>query len=133
MSDSLLGRVIAGVATLGVAVAGYLVYVHYAGIAPVCTTGGCEKVQASAYAELLGIPVALLGLVGYIAILGSLAVRGEAGRMIGAGLALIGFGFSAYLTYLELFEINAICQWCVVSAVLMTLLLILTWWRAIRA
>ncbi|MEI7624613.1 MAG: vitamin K epoxide reductase family protein [Actinomycetota bacterium] len=133
MSDSLLGRVIAGVATLGVAVAGYLVYVHYAGISPVCTTGGCEKVQASAYAELLGIPVALLGLVGYIAILGSLAVRGETGRMIGAGLALIGFGFSAYLTYLELFKINAICQWCVGSAVLMTLLLILTWWRAIRA
>jgi len=133
VSDSLLGRVIAGVATLGVAVAGYLVYVHYAGISPVCTTGGCEKVQASAYAELLGIPVALLGLVGYIAILGSLAVRGETGRMIGAGLALIGFGFSAYLTYLELFKINAICQWCVGSAVLMTLLLILTWWRAIRA
>ena len=45
----------------------------------------------------------------------------------------VGFGFSAYLTYLELFEIDAICQWCVASAVIMTVLLVLTWTRAIRA
>jgi uncharacterized membrane protein len=133
MTDRGLRRMIAGLALLGVAVASYLVYVHYADIAPVCTTGGCEKVQSSDYAELLGIPVALLGLVGCLGILGSLAVPGESGRMLGAGLSLIGFGFSAYLTYLELFEIDAICQWCVASAVIMTILFVLTWTRAIGA
>jgi len=121
-------------ALAGLAVAGYLTYVHYAGIEPICAGGGggCERVQTSSYAELAGIPVAVLGLIGYAAILGSLALPGEAGVMSGAILALAGFGFSAYLTYLELFEIDAICQWCVASAVLMTALAILAVARALR-
>lgn len=54
------------VALLGVAVAGYLTYVHYAGLEPFCAGGGhgCERVQSSSYAELAGIPVAVLGLAG---------------------------------------------------------------------
>lgn len=108
----------------GLAVAGYLTYVHYEDIAPVCTTGGCEKVQASSYAELAGIPVALLGLIGYLAIGVSLLGRGDLGRAATAALTIIGFGFSVYLTYLELFVIDALCQWCLASAVLMTGLLI---------
>ena len=56
----------------------------------------------------------------------SLWVPGEAGLLGGAVLALAGFGFSAYLTWLELFEIDAICQWCVVSAVLMSALAVST-------
>jgi uncharacterized membrane protein len=79
-------------------------------------------VQASRWSELAGIPVALLGLVGYLAILAAALVRGETARLAAAGLAVAGAGYSAYLTYLELFEIKAICQWCVVSAVLMVLL-----------
>ena len=67
-----------------------------------------------------------LGLLGYITILGSIAIRGETGRAVGFGIALIGFGFSMYLTYRELFTIKAICQWCVSSAVLMTLVVVLT-------
>jgi uncharacterized membrane protein len=66
------------------------------------------------------VPVALLGGIGYALILASFAVPGEYGRFAGVLLALVGFGFSAYLTYLELFVIDAICQWCVSSAVLMT-------------
>jgi uncharacterized membrane protein len=65
-------------------------------------------------------------------ILGSLALRGELGRMIGFAVALIGFGFSAYLTYRELFTIHAICQWCVGSAVLMTALVVLSGVRFLR-
>lgn len=116
--------VMAAVAALGVAVAGYLTIVHYAGAAPVCAlSGSCEKVQSSGYAKLAGVPVALLGLLGYVAILGSLAVaRGERGRLARVAMTAIGFAFSAYLTYLELFVIDAICQWCVASAVLMTIL-----------
>ena len=66
--------------------------------------------------------MALLGVVGYALILASLALPGELGRSAGALLALVGFGFSAYLTWVELFDIDAVCQWCVASAVLMTAL-----------
>jgi uncharacterized membrane protein len=79
-------------------------------------------VQTSHYAKLGGLPVPVIGLAGYAAILGSLFVRGEPGLSATSLLALVGFGFSAYLTYLELFRIHAICQWCVASAVLMTLI-----------
>ena len=122
------------VALLGVAVAGYLTYVHYAGLEPFCAGGGqgCERVQSSSYAELAGIPVAVLGLAGYLAIAAALLVAGEPARLAAAGLAVSGFGFSAYLTYLELFVIDAICQWCVASAVLLTLLAGLTVWRVLQ-
>jgi uncharacterized membrane protein len=118
---------------IGVGVAGYLTYVHYEGLKVLClSSGGCETVQASRYAKLDGVPVAVLGLLGYIGILGSLALRGETGRVAGFAIALIGFGFSLYLTYRELFTIKAICQWCVSSAVLMTLLAVLTAIRVVR-
>jgi uncharacterized membrane protein len=133
MSDRRLRVTVAVLALLGLAVAGYLTYVHYAELKPICAGGGagCERVQNSRYAELAGIPVALLGLIGYALILASLWVPGEAGRLGGAVLALAGFGFSAYLTWLELFEIDAICQWCVVSAVLMSALAVSTSWRVL--
>jgi uncharacterized membrane protein len=125
---------IAAIALVGVGIATYLVYVHYAGIKPICTAGGgCEKVQTSDYSKLAGIPVADLGLAGYLAILASLFVRGDLGRLAGAAIALSGFGFSMYLTYREIFTIKAICHWCVGSAVLMTLLAILTVVRLIKA
>jgi uncharacterized membrane protein len=118
---------------LGIGDAGYLTYVHYAGIKVAClASGGCETVQASRYAKLDGIPVSVLGLIGYVAILLSLPVRGELGRAAGFGIALIGFGFSMYLTYRELFTIRAICQWCVGSAILMTALVVLTAIRFLR-
>jgi uncharacterized membrane protein len=126
---------IAVIALVGVGIATYLVYVHYAGIQPFCVSGGggCEKVQTSDYAKLAGIPVAVLGLAGYLAILASLFVRGDLGRMAGAAIALSGFGFSLYLTYREIFTIKAICQWCVGSAVLMTLLAVLTTVRLVKS
>jgi uncharacterized membrane protein len=121
-------------AVLGIGVAGYLTYVHYEGIRPVCGIGGdCEKVQSSEWSELAGIPVALLGLLGYVAILASLLVRREEALIAGALISLVGFGFSVYLTYRELFTIEAICQWCVASAILMTLLAIVTTVRLLRA
>jgi uncharacterized membrane protein len=119
---------------IGVGIAGYLTYVHYEGLKVLClSSGGCETVQSSRYAKLDGIPVPVLGLVGYISILGSLALRGDPGRTAGFGFALIGFLFSMYLTYRELFTIKAICQWCVGSAVVMTVLAVLTAVRVLRA
>jgi uncharacterized membrane protein len=111
-------------ALIGVGIAGYLTYIHYAGIQPVCLSGngGCEKVQSSRWAELAGVPVAVLGLAGYVGILFSLALPDELCQPVAALLSLVGAGFSLYLTSVELFEIHAICQWCVASATLMVLL-----------
>lgn len=120
---------------LGAGVAAYLTYVHYAGIKPVCSLGGgCEKVQASTYAKLAGVPVALLGLLSYLAVLGLLAARrrDELARLLALAITLVGFGFSAYLTYRELFTIDAVCQWCVSSAVIMMLLLLASAARFLR-
>lgn len=124
---------VATVLTLvGIAIAGYLTYVHYEGLSPACTTGGCERVQASSYSEIGPIPVALLGLIGYVVILASLFVPGDIGRALTFMLTLTGFAFSLYLTYLELFVIDAICQWCVGSAVVMTALFVASLVRLLR-
>jgi uncharacterized membrane protein len=76
-------------------------------------------VQSSDYALLFGAPVALLGLLAYTALLASLALPEEPGRMVAGLLSLSGAAFSAYLTWVELAELDAVCQWCVVSALLM--------------
>jgi uncharacterized membrane protein len=134
VSERRLTRALAVLALLGLAIAGYLTWVHYSDAEALCTAGGdCEKVQESEYAELAGVPVAVIGLAGYAAILGSLALRGEAGRLATVALALIGFGFSGYLTWAEVFEIEAICQWCVGSAVVMTAIVVLATLRMLRA
>jgi uncharacterized membrane protein len=127
-------RILIGVgALLGLAISGYLTYVHYAKLSPVCVGGGgaCEKVQNSSASELVGIPVAVLGLVGYAGILLSALIPGEAGRLLGALLAISGLAFSLYLTYEELFVIHAVCQWCVASAVIMAILTLLTGMRVL--
>jgi uncharacterized membrane protein len=128
-------RAVIVLAVIGTAIAGYLTWVHYAGLHVVCLAGGggCEKVQSSDYAALAGVPVALLGLLGYLGILASvLLLPDEAGRLAAAFLALVGFGFSMYLTWAELFRIHAICQWCVASATIMTALAALTLVRLLR-
>ncbi|HEX6042652.1 vitamin K epoxide reductase family protein [Longimicrobium sp.] len=98
-----------------------------------CTLGGCEKVQNSSYSYFLGQPVAVWGLGAYIALL-ALAVAGIQPRLAGSrwvalglfGVAAVGVLFSAYLTYLEAFVIHAWCQWCVISAILVTLIFLLS-------
>lgn len=122
------------IALIGLGIAAYLTYIHYAGLHPLClASGGCEKVQSSHWSKLGGIPVATIGLVGYAAILALVFVPGETGLAGLALVALVGFGFSAYLTFVELFRIHAVCQWCVASAVLMTLLAVLGVTRLLTA
>jgi uncharacterized membrane protein len=89
LSETVLRRVIGALALLGIGVAGYLTYVHYAELSPLClgAGGGCEKVQTSDQAELAGVPVALLGLVSYVTLLGTALARGDAARMLGAHVA----------------------------------------------
>ena len=123
-------RAIAGLALLGLAISAYLTWVPYAGIEPVCSgISDCERVQSSEYAELVGVPVALLGVKGYATLLGSLWVRVE----LTALLSYLALAFSAYLTWAELFRIDAVCQWCVVSAVTTLAIAVLATLRALGA
>jgi uncharacterized membrane protein len=134
MSSRALRIVLIAITVLGVALASYLTYVHYAEIKPLCTAGNaCIKVQSSVYSKLAGVPVALMGLIGYVLILGSLLARpSETSRLATMSLTLVGFGFSAYLTYRELFSIHAICEECATSAGFLTVLMCLSVWQFLR-
>jgi uncharacterized membrane protein len=126
-------RIAIAVASLvGLGIAIYLTSVHYAHAAPICTTGGCEKVQRSSYAELAGIPVALLGLIGYVLLLAAVAVRGTAATLAGAAVALVGTAFSGYLLWAQIERIHAICIWCVGNDVVIALLAVLCSARFLR-
>jgi uncharacterized membrane protein len=134
MSARTLRLIMVFLTLVGLGVASYLTYIHYAGIDPVCTAGGsCLKVQSSVYSKFVGIPVALMGLIGYVAIMASLlAPENETSRFATVAITVVGFGFSAYLTYRELFSIHAICEWCASSAVILTVLMCLAIWRFLR-
>ena len=134
---------IATIALVGIFVALYLSLYKLGVIGQLaCSTGSCETVQLSRWADLLGIPVAAWG-VGYYALLFALALVGLQERYYDsravplALLLLTGWGvvFTAWLTWLELYVIHAICVYCVVSAVLVSVLFVLCWleWRASRA
>jgi uncharacterized membrane protein len=123
---------IAIVALVGAGIAAYLTTVHYEHVAPICTSGGCEKVQRSSYAELAGIPVAVLGLIGYALLLTTVALRGTSAALAGAFLALTGTVFSGYLLWAQLERIHAICIWCVGNDVAMALLAVFCSARFLR-
>jgi uncharacterized membrane protein len=123
-------QAIALLALVGLFVALYL-WLHALGFGgPIkCGTGGCDTVQTSPWAVLLGLPVAFYGVVGYFAIfvVSLVALRPAAllerkWSVVLVGLATVGVLFTAHLTYLELFVIHAICRWCVGSAVIITVI-----------
>jgi uncharacterized membrane protein/thiol-disulfide isomerase/thioredoxin len=119
-------------AVLGLIVAGYMAYIEITRVEAVCgPVGECNVVQTSQYAQIAGIPVAVLGLVFYLATLVLWAVqRSGAGRwaqpaaLILLGASLFGVVFSIYLTLLELFVIHAVCMWCLSSALITTLIMV---------
>ena len=118
MSDRALRVGAAVIAVIGIGVAGYLTWAHYADASLVCVRGGgCETVQQSSYSEIAGVPVALLGLISYITIAALVAWDSPNARLGAATLALIGLLFSAYLLVLQLFVIHALCIWCVANDV----------------
>ena len=122
MTDRNLRLVAGALAATGAALAGYLVYARFADVTIACTTGGCEAVQDSDYADLAGVPVAILGLGAYLVLLGAAFRTGELARLIGAVIAVSGALFAGYLLYVQLVVIDAICQWCVASDVVLGLL-----------
>lgn len=124
-----LERVLPLLAIIGLAVAAYLTYVETQAVTAVCgPVGDCNTVQSSEYAYLFGIPIGVLGLAGYMAVLGTWAwgrwqddVRAP---WLLVAMTVVGVLFSMYLTYLEPFVIGAVCAWCLTSAVIMALLLV---------
>ena len=118
MSDRTL-RLCAGLVALGgVGVAGYLTWAHFADSTVLCVAGGgCETVQESEYAEIAGIPVALLGLGSYVTILALVVWDSVGARLAAASLAFLGLLFSLYLLALQLFVIEAVCIWCMANDV----------------
>ncbi len=132
-TEARLRKIIAFVATVGIGVATYITIADSGGGAPTCLAGGggCETVANSSYSHIAGVNIAIFGIVGYITLLATAFFSNDLARFGGFAVSLGGFGFSIYLTYLELFTIEAICQWCVASAVLMTILFLLNTTRLI--
>jgi len=111
--------VLAASAACGVAIAAYLTAVHYRGLAPVCLNSGCEIVQRSRYAEVAGIPVSVLGATAFALLLFSACLRAAPALVGAAMVALAGIIFAAYLLYLQLVVIDAVCMWCVATDLLL--------------
>jgi uncharacterized membrane protein len=119
VSDRTLRLAEAAVALAGIAVAGYLTWAHYEDGSAVCVVGGsCEEVQSSEYASIVGIPVALLGLIAYATVFVLVAWDAPVARLAAAAIALVGVLFSAYLLVVQLFVIDAVCAWCLANDVL---------------
>jgi uncharacterized membrane protein len=118
---------------IGLGVSTYLAYVEITHVDAVCgPVGECNLVQSSAYATILGIPVAVLGLVSYLTIIALWLAQKYLSHRLGNWpatglviLTLFGTLFSIYLTLVELFVIEAICAWCLSSAVISTVLMLL--------
>jgi uncharacterized membrane protein len=120
VSERALRRAAAAVAAVGLALAAYLTWVHYHPAALVCTKGGgCETVQQSHYATLVGIPVALLGLVLWATALALVVWDTETGWTLAAALAVSALGFALYLVVLQLAVIHAVCWWCMGNDVIL--------------
>ena len=119
---------------LGVFVSGYLVTKRFTGGSLACTRWAqCDVVNNSVYSQIYGVPVCVIGLAGYLLLLGlAVAALAAHGRtrfrllLLGFVLSLGGVGFSIYLTYLEIYVIEALCAWCVASAIIITLLAVVS-------
>lgn len=111
----------------------YLVWVKYTDQYALCgPIGNCESVNTSQYSEIYGIPIALLGAGAYFVVIVLLLLEDrnelihEYSPMLVFGISLIGVIYSIYLTYIEIAVLRAICPYCVISAIVLVLLLVLS-------
>jgi len=119
---------------VGIGVSAYLTWTHLAHQSVACgQSQDCDIVQQSVYSEVAGIPLALLGLMAYVALFALTLLQARIPDpwddyvpLAIFGISLIGMLYSAYLTYLELFVIHAICRWCVCSAIIITAIFLLS-------
>lgn len=133
MTDRRLRVAAAVPAVVGLLAALYLTYSKFFEGGECGVSAGCSAVQTSSWSEVAGIPVSLVGVLGYVAILVALfALRGELGRGVVMGFSIVGLLVSAYLMYRATVTLGQFCPFCTTSAVCMLLLAILTSWRYLR-
>jgi uncharacterized membrane protein len=131
VNDRILRAGIAIVATAGLGIAAYLTWVHYHPEALVCTAGGgCETVQRSKYAVLIGIPIAILGLAAWASALVLTILDTPLARVLVGAVAIVSAAFAVYLVVVQVAVIDAICVWCMINDVgLVPAFLVLAWLR----
>ncbi len=140
MMDKKLYWLSMALALVGVLVSIYMtVYKLTSNNAMCLGSGDCSTVNSSPYSQVYGIPVAFVGVLGYVAIFGALLLETRGGKFFKRnstffvfGLSVTGFAFTLYLVYLEIFVIKALCPFCITSQITMTLLFILTIIRLVR-
>ena len=137
--DKRLKQVIVGFAVLGLLVSIYMTIYKLTNNESMCIgSGGCSIVNASGYSEVNGIPVAAIGVFGYLSILAFLVLENrpgffqENGSMVLFGVTLIGFLFTVWLIYVEVALIKAYCPFCITSQITMTIIFILTVVRVLK-
>ena len=117
----------------------YLAYVKLANAEIYCTPGlgDCDVVNASQWSSLWGIPLGVYGVIGFAAIL-LIESLGNKWKLLTThndlilfAISFAGFLFSLYLTYIELFILHAICQWCILSALMMTVIFIVSVYKLV--
>lgn len=140
MSSSLLRNISIGAAIIGFLDSVYLTWIKLSNQEAVCSgVGGCEKVNTSAYSEIAGIPIALLGAGAYVIILILFIVENrsrfweENSPLYIFGVSLIGVLYSGYLTYIEIAIIHAICPYCVLSAITILIIFVISIYRLRQA
>jgi uncharacterized membrane protein len=125
MSDRTVSAALVATSLAGVAVTAYLLSVRLGSAELLCSTGGCETVQRSSYAELVGIPVAALGLGAYLVVGATGLLAGPLARAVGAGVALASAAIGAYLLVVQRTVLDAVCDWCLASDALLSLVAVL--------
>ncbi len=137
--DKRLKQITVALSVMGLLVSIYMTIYKATSNEAMCVgSSGCSEVNASRYSEVNGIPVAVLGVVGYAAILALLFLEErsgffqENGTMIFFGISLVGFLFTLYLIYVEVALIKAYCPFCLTSQAVMSVLFIISVIRLIR-
>lgn len=133
MSDRVLRTALVALSSAGAVVSGYVLYARWTSAGLLCATGGCETVQSSEYAELFGVPVAGLGVVGYLFIAAAALGRSPLSRAAAAAAALGAVGFGAYLLIIQLAVIEAVCDWCLVADAISSMVAAVAVVRLLRA
>lgn len=133
MSDRVLRTILVGLSLAGACVSAYVLVARWTSAGLLCSTGGCETVQSSEYSELLGVPVAGLGIVGYLLIGAAALASGPHARTVAAALALGAAVFGGYLLVIQLVVIDAVCDWCLVADTITSLIAVVAVVRLLRA
>lgn len=137
--DKWMVRTSVALAVIGVLVSVYMTIYKVTGNEGMCLgSGDCSTVNASRFSEVNGIPVAVIGVIGYLAILGvhlfenRIAFIRQNATLMLFGMGLVGFVFTVWLVYVEIAILKALCPFCVTSQVAMTLIFILAVIRLVR-